>query len=107
MAAAASRSLARPRWRDLLIWQAGEVFYFAMVWMYLGGFTASATIGRARTSPTACAIVVRVAAELYLVAVVVRDVLRPWHDPVRHLPDRRADGTRSYRDPWSRVRRVR
>ena len=22
--------LARPRWRDLLIWQAGEVFYFAM-----------------------------------------------------------------------------
>ena len=37
--------LARPRWRDLLVWQAGEVFYFVMVWMYLGGFTASATSG--------------------------------------------------------------
>ena len=37
--------LARPRWRDLLIWQAGELFYFAMVWMYLGSFTASATSG--------------------------------------------------------------
>jgi len=26
---------------------------------------------------------VRVAAQLYLVAVVVRDILRPEHDPVR------------------------
>ncbi len=29
--------LARPRWRDQLIWQGGEVLYFAMVWWYLGG----------------------------------------------------------------------
>ena len=29
------------------------------------------------------AIWIRVAAELYLVAVVVRDILRPAHDPVR------------------------
>ena len=32
--------LARPRWRDLLIWQAGEVLYFATVWWYLGGYLA-------------------------------------------------------------------
>ena len=29
--------LARPRWRDQLVWQAGEVAYFARVWWYLGG----------------------------------------------------------------------
>ena len=33
------------------------------------------------------AIWVRVAAQLYLVAMVVRDVLRPEHDPVRAQPD--------------------
>jgi uncharacterized membrane protein len=74
--------LARPRWRDLLIWQAGEVFYFVMVWMYLGGFTASATSG-AQDVAYATAIVVRVLAELYLGGVVVRDIVRPWRDPVR------------------------
>jgi uncharacterized membrane protein len=74
--------LARPRWRDLLIWQAGELFYFAMVWMYLGEYTASATTG-GQDVAYAFAILVRVAAELYLAAVVVRDVLRPWRDPVR------------------------
>ena len=74
--------LARPRWRDLLVWQAGEAFYFAMVWMYLGGYTAPATTG-AQDTAYAWAILVRVAAELYLAAVVVRDVLRPAHDPVR------------------------
>ena len=75
-------ALARPRWRDLLVWQAGELFYFAMVWMYLGGFTAPATDG-SQDVAYSWAIVVRVLAELYLAAVVVRDVLRPWRDPVR------------------------
>ena len=32
--------LARPRWRDQLIWQAGELLYFAAVWWYLGGYLA-------------------------------------------------------------------
>jgi uncharacterized membrane protein len=74
--------LARPRWRDVLIWTAGEVFYFASVWLYLGGWTASASSG----VPDRFywfAILVRMAAELYLAGVVVRDVLDPRHDPVR------------------------
>lgn len=74
--------LARPRWRDLLIWQAGEVFYFGAVWLYLGGYTASGASGH----PDAfywTAIVVRVLAQLYLAGVVVRDILRPELDPVR------------------------
>jgi uncharacterized membrane protein len=82
--------LARPRWRDLLVWQAGEVFYFAMVWLYLGGFTASATAG-AQDGAYALAILVRVAAELYLAAVVVRDMVSPAHDRARPRADLDAD----------------
>jgi uncharacterized membrane protein len=75
--------LARPRWRDLLIWQSCEILYFASVWLYLGGFTASATSGA--TDPLYLfAIPIRVAGELFLMAMVVRDVLDPRHDPVRN-----------------------
>ncbi|GAA1906136.1 glycosyltransferase 87 family protein [Nocardioides lentus] len=72
--------IARPRWRDLLVWQAGEVLYFACVWWYLAGTLEAGSGG---DSPFYwVAIVLRVAAELWLVAVVVRDVLRPERDPV-------------------------
>ena len=74
--------LARPRWRDILIWQAGEVFYFASVWLYLGEFTAPGASGEPDRFYW-LAICVRVLAELYLVAVVVRDIVQPWRDPVR------------------------
>ena len=73
--------LARPRWRDLLVWQAGELLYFAAVWLYLGQFTASSVSG----GPDKFywyAIFIRVAAELYLAVMVVRDIWRPWRDPV-------------------------
>jgi uncharacterized membrane protein len=79
--------LARPRWRDLLIWQAGEVFYFACVWWYLGGFLDPAGGGDAGFYWLA--IVIRMLCELYLVAVVVRDIRRPWLDPLAmDAPDR-------------------
>ncbi len=65
--------LARPRWRDLLIWQAGELLYFAAVWLYLGGWLADPQ-GDAPLYDVA--ILLRVLAQLYLVAVVVRDVWR-------------------------------
>ena len=71
--------LARPRWRDQLIWQGGEVFYFAMVWLYLGGYLDPAGGGDPGFYWVA---IWCVAAELYLVGLVVRDVLRPQHDPV-------------------------
>jgi uncharacterized membrane protein len=77
--------LARPRWRDLLVWQAGEVFYFVMVWMYLGEFTASSVSG-GQDGLYSLAVVVRVLAELYLAAVIVRDMVTPAHDPVRLFP---------------------
>jgi uncharacterized membrane protein len=74
--------LARPRWRDMLIWQSGEVLYFVAVWFYLGGFTASASSGEGDHAYW-WAIVVRVLAELWLMGMVVRDILFPWNDPVR------------------------
>ena len=77
--------LARPRWRDLLIWQAGEVVYFAAVWWYLGGYLAPAGGGDAGFYWAAT--LVRIAAELYLVAIVVRDV-GARHDPVRRATPR-------------------
>jgi uncharacterized membrane protein len=72
--------MARPRWRDQLIWQAGEVFYFASVWWYLGGDLDSAGGGNAGFY--LLAIVLRMLSELWLVGIVARDVLRPELDPV-------------------------
>ena len=66
--------LARRNWRDLLIWQAGEIFYFAMVWFYLGGWIAPA--GGTGTPAYQLAIVLRLAAEIYLMVMVVRDIVR-------------------------------
>jgi uncharacterized membrane protein len=74
-------ALARPRWRDVLVWTAGEVFYYGAVWLYLGGWTASSASG-APDRFYWLAILVRVAAQLYLVVLVVRDVWRPEHDLV-------------------------
>jgi uncharacterized membrane protein len=73
--------LARPRWRDLLIWQAGEILYFASVWWYLGGYLAPASGGDAGFYWAAT--LIRIAAELYLVVMVARDIWDPRRDPVR------------------------
>ena len=75
-------ALARPRWRDVLIWTAGEVFYFGAVWLYLGGWTASASSGQPDRFYW-FAIAVRLTVEVYVAVLVVRDVLQPWRDPVR------------------------
>jgi uncharacterized membrane protein len=74
-------ALARPRWRDQLIWQATEVIYFASVWWYLAGDLAP---GRGSDPGFYwIAIVVRMAGEIYLAGVITRDVLYPRHDPYR------------------------
>ncbi len=76
--------LARPRWRDLLIWQAGELVYLVGIWAYLNGALEPAVSGSAAYD---LAIWVRVAAELYLIVMVVRDIVWPEHDPVREERD--------------------
>ncbi len=86
-------ALARPRWRDQLIWQGGEVLYFAAVWWYLGGYLAPA--GGADAGFYWIAIVIRMLVELYLVAIVARDIWRPDHDPVRAAARDQVTTTRS------------
>ncbi|KRF37601.1 hypothetical protein ASG94_09965 [Nocardioides sp. Soil805] len=41
-------ALGVPRWRDLLVWQAGELAHFALLGWYLGGLLAPAGGGDAR-----------------------------------------------------------
>ncbi|RLV48108.1 DUF2029 domain-containing protein [Nocardioides mangrovicus] len=77
--------LARPRWRDLLLWQVGELFYFGMVWLHLDNALASGTSGGGDPAYT-IAILVRVVAELYLTSMIIRDVLVPEYDVVGGAP---------------------
>lgn len=94
--------LARPRWRDLLIWQAGEVLYFAAVWWYLGGYLAPAAGGD--SGFYWAAILLRTAAELYLVAMVARDLWQPRRDPVWRTRIPRFTGDPGTSRPMQRLR---
>jgi uncharacterized membrane protein len=71
--------LARPRWRDVTIWQLAEVVYFVAVWSYLAGELTVTQYG--------LAVAIRAAGLLWLVACVVRDIVRPDYDPVRPYAD--------------------
>ncbi|WP_209445546.1 glycosyltransferase family 87 protein [Streptomyces roseochromogenus] len=79
--------LARPKWRDFLIWQAGEIAYFLGIWMYLAYTTSGDAHKGLPTHGYHWAIVLHLAATLYLCAVVVRDILMPERDVVRRSGD--------------------
>jgi hypothetical protein len=74
-------ALARPRWRDLVLWQTAEILYVVAYSWHLHGYTVPES-GDADLVLT-LAMLSRILAEVTLAAVVVRDVLRPWMDPVR------------------------
>ncbi|MFD9972916.1 glycosyltransferase family 87 protein [Streptomyces sp. NPDC059017] len=76
-------ALARPRWRDFLIWQACEVMYFLGIWMYLAYTTSGDKHQGLPPEGYQLAIAVHLLGTLYLCAVVVRDVLMPERDVVR------------------------
>lgn len=77
--------LARPRWRDVLIWQACEVIYFLGVWMYIESYAGPAGDHGKGLSQNAyhVMIAIHLIGILYIAALVVRDILRPEYDPVR------------------------
>ena len=83
--------VARPRWRDLLVWQAGEVLFFAMHYWWLGGLLAPGGDGQAGFY--FIAIAVRLLCTGWLVAMVVRDVWVPELDPVAEERDFDRRGT--------------
>jgi uncharacterized membrane protein len=74
--------LARPSWRDFLIWQAGEVIYFAGIWWFLVSYGIEDTKGLTGQQ-YAAAVFIHVAVTIYFGAMVVRDIYEPQHDPVR------------------------
>jgi uncharacterized membrane protein len=73
--------LARPRWRDLLIWQALEAAYFVGIWWYLVGY-GTQDKGLAYGWYVA-ATAAHWFGTAWFLAMVVRDAWRPAHDPVR------------------------
>lgn len=74
--------LARPRWRDFLVWQACEVLYFLAIWYYFAYTTSPHQKGLPLDWYHA-AIVVHILGLLYLCVMVIRDVLMPEYDVVR------------------------
>ncbi|GGV02005.1 membrane protein [Streptomyces filipinensis] len=79
--------LARPKWRDFLIWQACEVAYFLGIWMYLAYTTSGDAHKGLPTHGYQWSIVLHLVGTLYLCAVVVRDILMPERDVVRRSGD--------------------
>ncbi|MGK5546450.1 glycosyltransferase family 87 protein [Streptomyces sp. URMC 127] len=75
--------LARPKWRDFLIWQACEVLYFLGIWSYLA-YTGSGDKHQGLPPEGyQLAIALHLLGTLYLCAVVVRDIFMPERDVVR------------------------
>ncbi|MFD5557982.1 glycosyltransferase family 87 protein [Streptomyces sp. NPDC127068] len=79
--------LARPRWRDFLIWQGCEVAYFLGIWMYLAYTTSGDAHRGLPPDGYHLAISAHLIGTLYLCAVVVRDILLPERDVVRRSGD--------------------
>lgn len=83
-------ALARPRWRDFLVWQGIEGLHWAAVWMYLGQVTSA---GSSQHNLDMLYYVLAVAAHMvavaYLMARVTWDIYDPAYDPIRrhHLDD--------------------
>ncbi|MEX2983204.1 glycosyltransferase family 87 protein [Streptomyces sp. C36] len=76
-------ALARPKWRDFLIWQACEVMYYLGIWFYLA-YTGSGDKHQGLPPEGyQLAIIVHLLGTLYLCALVVRDILKPERDVVR------------------------
>ena len=73
--------LARPRWRDWWIFTVGEMVYFVAIWWHLGGELSPGDGSADRVYWLA--VILRLATQSWVVAMVVRDVLVPAGDPVR------------------------
>ncbi|WP_405474004.1 glycosyltransferase family 87 protein [Paenarthrobacter ilicis] len=77
-------ALARPRWRDFLIWQAAEGLHWAAIWMYLGQATSGGSVQHnIDMSYYVMAVVLHMMATAYLMVRVVMDIWNPAQDPLR------------------------
>lgn len=77
-------ALARPRWRDFLIWQAIEGLHWAAIWMYLGQVTSGGDSQHNIDMPYyVLAVVLHMLATAYLMARVAWDIWDPDYDVIR------------------------
>ena len=77
-------ALARPRWRDFLIWMVVEALHWVAVWMYLGWTTSNGPVQNNIDSPYyAVAVLAHMAVLAYLCVHVVADIYDPSTDPIR------------------------
>jgi uncharacterized membrane protein len=73
-------ALARPRWREYLVWQGSQVWYAVSVWLYLA---AGDKLQGLNAVNYAWMILLTIAFTLWFSALIIRDVLRPQDDIVR------------------------
>ena len=73
-------ALARPRWREYLVWQGSQVWYAVSVWLYLA---AGDKLQGLNGVNYAWMILLTIAFTLWFSGLIVRDVLRPSDDIVR------------------------
>lgn len=77
-------ALARPRWRDFLVWMAVEALHWWAVWMYLGAITGGGPATNNIDSPYYVgAVLAHMGAVAYLSIRVLMDIYEPSADPVR------------------------
>ena len=77
-------ALARPKWRDFLIWQAIEGLHWAAVWMYLGQVTSGGASQHNIDMPYyVLAVVFHMLAIAYLMVRVAWDAWEPQYDVIR------------------------
>ncbi len=73
--------LARPRWREWWVFTAGEVIYFGAIWWHLGGQLTPGAGGPDKVYWSA--VILRLATQSWVAAIVIRDIFAPQHDPLR------------------------
>lgn len=70
-------ALSRVRWRDVLIWQAGEVVHFFGTWLLIVGYPPGDETRALGADGYGVTVLAHVAGTLWLMAVVTRTLLRP------------------------------
>jgi len=86
-------ALARPRWRDFLIWQTGEVIYFAAIWWLLAAYGVEGAKGL-HGGWYALATFLHVGVTVWYAILIIRDL---------YPPDQDASSTSSNRDVVNRT----